>query len=108
MALLEKTKCRKNRAEWALHLSHWRQSGLTQAEYCQKHALNTCSFSSWKTKLKHENMQISSFVEIKEHHLSEERGDEYFDIVLENIRLRFRENIDPVKLRNIMLVVSGV
>jgi hypothetical protein len=35
------------RASWVAHVGSWRGSGLTQAEYCRRHALNTKTFSTW-------------------------------------------------------------
>jgi hypothetical protein len=35
------------RASWIAHVKSWRDSGLTQADYCRRHALNTKTFSTW-------------------------------------------------------------
>jgi hypothetical protein len=35
------------RASWIAHVKSWRDSGLTQAEYCRRHALNTKTFAAW-------------------------------------------------------------
>jgi hypothetical protein len=35
------------RASWIAHVKSWRDDGLTQAEYCRRHALNTKTFSTW-------------------------------------------------------------
>jgi hypothetical protein len=37
---------------WEYHLERWRQSGLSQTEYCRRHNLNYKRFHSWKTRLK--------------------------------------------------------
>lgn len=35
------------RASWIAHVKSWRDSGLTQAEYCRRHALKGKTFAAW-------------------------------------------------------------
>jgi len=35
---------------WAGHLQGWKQSGLSQAEYCRQHQLSATTFAWWKTR----------------------------------------------------------
>ena len=35
------------RASWTAHVKSWRDSGLTQAAYCRRHALNCKTFAAW-------------------------------------------------------------
>lgn len=35
------------RASWIAHVKSWRDSGLTQADYCRRHALNCKTFAAW-------------------------------------------------------------
>ena len=35
------------RASWIAHVESWRDSSLTQAEYCRRHSLNTKTFAAW-------------------------------------------------------------
>lgn len=35
------------RASWIAHVKSWRDSDLTQAAYCRRHALNTKTFAAW-------------------------------------------------------------
>ncbi len=35
---------------WAGHLQEWKQSGLSQAEYCRRHQLSATTFAWWKTR----------------------------------------------------------
>ena len=35
------------RASWIAHVESWRDSRLTQAEYCRRHSLNTKTFAAW-------------------------------------------------------------
>jgi len=35
------------RASWIAHVKSWRDSGLTQAEYCRRHRLIGKTFAAW-------------------------------------------------------------
>ena len=37
---------------WEGHLQSWRESGLTQKDYCARHGLRAYSFSRWKNRFK--------------------------------------------------------
>lgn len=37
--------------DWKRHLTHWLESGQTQAQYCSHAGLNTKTFNRWKTRL---------------------------------------------------------
>jgi hypothetical protein len=39
------------RKEWARRLAEWAASGLSQAAYCRREALEQCTFSGWKRRL---------------------------------------------------------
>tara|TARA_R110002167_G_scaffold13128_2_gene55385 strand:+ start:4647 stop:4949 length:303 start_codon:yes stop_codon:yes gene_type:complete len=51
---------------WQQHVSQWRSSGLTQAQYCKKHELNPQRLSHHKRKLETKGKQPSktSFIAI--------------------------------------------
>lgn len=36
---------------WTGHLQGWKQSGLSQAEYCRRQHLSAAAFGWWKTRL---------------------------------------------------------
>jgi len=36
---------------WERHLQQWRQSGLSQAQYCRRHRLSAPAFGWWKGRL---------------------------------------------------------
>lgn len=44
---------------WQQHESQWRNSGLTQAQYCKKHKLNSQRLSHHKRKLETKDEQPS-------------------------------------------------
>ena len=107
MTANNQSKIRRSRVEWAEHLATWQQSGLAQAEYCLKHNLNPTSFSSWKTKLT-EHDKAMPFVEVTPRHEEQDIGDEIIELEVEGIRIRLREGIDPIRLRNIVIALAGV
>lgn len=37
----------KINAQWQQHVEAWRESGLSQADYCHQHGLNRKTFSLW-------------------------------------------------------------
>ena len=37
----------KINAQWRRHVEAWRESGLSQADYCHQHGLNRKTFSLW-------------------------------------------------------------
>ena len=45
------SKKRLGREGWQQHIDQWRDSGLTQTEYCAQHDINSRYFSTWKGKL---------------------------------------------------------
>jgi transposase len=107
MTANKQTKIRRTRMEWAKHLAAWQQSGLTQGEYCKKHNLKPTLFSAWKRKIK-EHDEARPFVEIPPWHEAQPVGDEIIELKLEGIRIRLREGIDPIRLRNIVIALAGV
>lgn len=100
-------KKRKSRTEWAEDLALWERSGLTQSAYCKKYKLDPETFSAWKTKLKEQARDLS-FVEIAPGPGSQNVEEEAIELVLDGIRIKLRESIDPIKLRNIVLALVGV
>ncbi len=45
---------RHGREWWSGHVSAWRSSGLSQAEYCRRHGVVQGSLARWATKLKND------------------------------------------------------
>ena len=41
----------ERRREWERRVERWRESGLSQKEFCQIHRLKWCTFHYWKKKL---------------------------------------------------------
>ena len=41
----------KINAQWQRHVEAWRESGLSQADYCHQHGLNRKTFSLWTRRV---------------------------------------------------------
>ena len=53
----------EKRQFWQARLDGWKDSGITQAEYCRRHDLDTRNFQYWKKRLL-EKTDVSSLVEL--------------------------------------------
>ncbi len=47
---------------WLEHINAWKQTNLTQADYCRKHGLRTNQFWYWKAKLQEQNTLVQQKV----------------------------------------------
>jgi len=61
----------KKRAYYEEHLEAWRNSGLTQVEYCKQVNIAYGSFKTWTGKLKQSQAVKTSFMEAKPSELQE-------------------------------------
>jgi len=62
----EKTWKEKNKSLselWGLNIDQWKQSSISQVEYCRQHDLVRHRFTYWKTKLKKQNLPVE-FIQI--------------------------------------------
>ena len=56
---MEKAACIERRKYWTAQVQRWKESGLTQREYCKKEDLSIERFGAWKRRLDHENQSDS-------------------------------------------------
>lgn len=54
-----KTERIERRKYWTAQVERWRESGLTQREYCKKEDLSIERFGAWKRRLDHEDKNES-------------------------------------------------
>ena len=100
---------RHDRNYWEMQVASWRESGLTQSEYCLQNKLNPRSLSNWNRKLKQSwgepsqtFVEISSFKEISGH------DERKIEMRIGDIRITMREGIDPLSLRDIASALGGM
>lgn len=88
------------------HIIAWRESKLSQSEYCRQNDIPLTTFGNWKRKAKSDMNAASPFIELKGHFPARE---EYFELQIDSmLTLRIRESIHPDLLRNIIIAVRGV
>lgn len=115
----------RDSAFWRDQVTHWQESGLSQSEYCRQQGLNPRSLSRWSRELirksdkkapsfdtpkspSQRRHRTPSFVEIQAGDISIKESREYIELILEGMRIRFREDIDPWRLRSIIQAMYGV
>ncbi|MDA8162242.1 MAG: IS66 family insertion sequence element accessory protein TnpB [Desulfobacteraceae bacterium] len=52
---MDKASWIERRKYWTDQVQRWKESGLTQREYCKKEDLSIERFGAWKRRLDHEN-----------------------------------------------------
>ncbi|MBN2569774.1 MAG: hypothetical protein JXB42_10140, partial [Deltaproteobacteria bacterium] len=64
--MTEQTRGERNREKqdsWTSHVETWKESGLSQVDYCRQHNLSRCRFTYWKCKL-YKNTDPVKFIPI--------------------------------------------
>ncbi len=74
------------------HVERWKQSGLTQSEYCASVGIKLATFSYWVTKHKNEsfNSSSSSFITISKEQKTE--GKDYEIVYPNGVTLRLNRS----------------
>ena len=52
---MDKASWIERREYWTGQVQRWRESGLTQREYCKREGISIERFGAWKRRLDHEN-----------------------------------------------------
>ena len=114
---------RARRQLWAGHLHQWKQSGLSQAQYCRQHQLSAATFAWWKRRLataaKRARPAVSVnqtgskdgvFVElaVSGRDAGATAGQVIYEIVLsDHRRLRLGRHFEPEQIRQLLRVLEG-
>lgn len=99
---------RHNREYWLGHIDAWKESDMSQSEYCRQNNIPLSSFGNWKAKFTKSNPNESAFVELPGEVLTVSKSD-YFEIILnDGLVLRIREDIPTSFLRNILHTMRGI
>ena len=61
---MEKTARIERRRHWADQVERWRESGLTQRQFCKNEGLPIERFGAWKRRLERESQSESSLVAV--------------------------------------------
>jgi len=102
---------------WERHLQQWRQSGLSQAQYCRRHHLSAPAFGWWKGRLSATDRPAppaggkkSSFVELTldGREAPAPAGAVVYEIVLSRQRsLRLGGSFEPERVRQLLQLLEG-
>jgi len=96
--------------KWREHVTLWRKSGLSQAEYCRQHGLKPPDFSWWKNELARRDSRAAAaqpaFVPV---HMALPQTASYaFELELRGGRvLRFDARADPAVLKAFALALDA-
>lgn len=102
---------------WERHLQQWRQSGLSQAQYCRRHHLSAPAFGWWKGRLSPTGGpaqpaagEKGSFVELTlgGGEALPPAGAVVYEIVLSRHRcLRLGSGFEPERVRQLLQLLEG-
>ena len=73
---------------WEDHVTAWKQSDLSQAEYCRQNALPLSSFYTWKAKFEPNKLVP---VEVKDDDLDDSH---YISMTVEKMRIQLPNGIE--------------
>jgi hypothetical protein len=95
------TKIQRHGKEyWHEQIIRWRESGMTQIEYCRANGINKWSFWSWRKRLSQDG-EANHFIEIKAQ--ADLRGKtRTIEIALNGAIIRVNEDINPHVLSGIL------
>jgi hypothetical protein len=108
---------------WARHLHRWKQSGLSQTQYCRQHQLSAPAFGWWKRQLataqtrgnaatspRQVHAKGGSFVELTraDGGIPAPADEVVYEIVLPGRRqLRLGRYWEPDQVRQLLLLLEG-
>lgn len=103
---------RHGQAWWSRHVDSWRNSGLSQAEYCRRHGIVACSLARWSSKLKEESGVGKQLVEVGRsgtgQGLRAEESARLIELVVEGrYLLRLWPGTDGDHLRQVLSALEG-
>ena len=87
---------------WQPHISAWKQSGISQADFCRRHGLNIKIFGYWKRKLCRRPDDGVSFVPvtIKPSHISSVKSGALLRLIAGNgLSIEIGDGFNPATLR---------
>jgi hypothetical protein len=92
------------RQHWKEHIRRWKESGLSQSEYCRKHGLKANRFWYWKKRL----MPVRSQASLVEVPLRGAKAESFLTVepiyltVNGNYRVEIKKGFDPASLEEIV------
>ncbi len=106
---------KKKRIIWRRHLQSWRDSGLSQSEYCRSTKLSIKCFGYWKRKLSDQIDSPTKFVQLPVEQLfkpSAKIGSpQSAGLTLihnKSIRVEIAEDFSPLALSSLIRLLEGL
>ena len=104
---LRKLKSKERLAFWTNHIKSWKESKLTQAEYCRQNNLQKQLFSKWKTKMiGKEEKGSERFVEISVGPTYNAIPDSIELVIRDTYKINIRSNFNPEALKKLLMVLG--
>ncbi len=100
----------QNRFEfWSEQIRLWKESSLSQAEYCKNNNLDQQLFSKWKIRiLKINNNQQVNFVKIKPKVKKEYFESEYIKLIIKDkYAINIHSGFNKETLKNLLETIEG-
>ena len=104
-------RCGEKTKLWSAHIEAWRQSGISQAEYCRKKRINYHQFGYWKKKYtdKEKSAQCSAFVAIPiQHRTALDQLDSGVTVKVSGITIQLATRFSAAAFRRAVTVLQEV
>ena len=97
----------QKRQYWEAKISRWKESGMSQAEYCRGHDLKIKTFSYWLRKFRKEKTATVQFVELPSEKLFAYKNEpnritELKLIIDEGISIEVGDGFNPGTLKQVI------
>ena len=103
----EELNSKEKRKFWEDHIQAWRQSGLTQVEYCRENHLKNHQWWYWRRRFSTSPDTNVRFVPLR--FSSSKTSRSGISVVTPNgYRIEFDDGFDFSKLRQLITVVRGI
>ena len=108
---MKKKRVYKSKAFWKRHVSMWKESNLSQAEYCRQQKLLATTFSNWKYKLmkQSESLELVPIpVPLPQSVSSKCKSGSGFYFSIGSHRLEIENDFDPVVFKLILNCLEAI
>lgn len=94
----------KKKYNWAILIEEWKESKLSQAEYCRQKLLNQNLFSKQKKKLSELNKD-HGFIEVK---FKDKDHESCIDLIYERFIIKVKPDFDKYLLKQILEIIGEI
>ena len=99
---------KRKRQHWNHHLLRWRQSGLSQAEYCRRHQLSIKCFVYWKSRLGRSDPSIKLVAVPVSQAMEPKQSSELALVVGDRFRVEVKDGFNPETFEKLLRVLSRI